>query len=1158
MRFAFADCILDTDRYTVQVAGKLVALEPKGFDVLWYLLQHADRVIPRSELLEACWPEPHVNDEVLTKCVSKLRQALGPTRQQIIQTVRGRGYQLGVRVSTPPLAVPDESASPYPDSASSLYVDAEDAPREHQSSSSDTPDIAERRQLTVLSAGLADMRELATQLDPEDLHTLTQTIHTVCAEIIERFDGHVMQYLLDGVVAYFGYPQAQDNDAQRAVHAGLALIKVPYQLERDAVLSLRVGIHTGQVVVGGTGSGNLAVGETPVVASSLQDMAFPNTVYITGETAQLTEGYFHWDRLSEHILSDVLESKTVYQVQGPSGAVSRLAAAAPRGLTAFVGRETELGVFTDHWEQAKEGLGQAILLSGEAGIGKSRLVQTFKERRVETPHTLLECQCVPHYQNTALYPIVELLPRLLGWDANDPVDLKVEKLEQAIRHCGQALETIVPLVASLLSFSLPPDQYLPSTLAPQQQRQQTLASLTAMIQQEASRQPTVFILEDLHWADPSTLEWIDVLLEQVPASALLVVLTCRPEFGPPWGLRSYLTPVVLNRFRQSQTTEMVERVTGGNVMPVEIVQHLVEKTDGVPLYIEEMTKAVLESGMIKDIDGQYEVVGSLSNVVIPSTLQDSLMARLDRLGTAKRIAQLGATIGRQFPHDLLQSISPLDETALQRELARLVEAELLFQRGIQPQTTYTFKHALVQDAAYQSLLRNTRQQVHTQIAQALIAQFPEMVEAQPELAARHCAEAHLYTQAVAYWRQAGHRAMERSAYHEAMTCFEQALDNLGHVPKSRETLELAIDLRLDLRLPLVPLWEHRRIFDNLKEAENLVEELGDTRRLGQVLTFQTEILWYAADLENALATGRCAIALITPLEDEVMLGNARRMLAQVYYSLGQYGQAIETFRHNLEDPDSTLASDFNNHRMLGFSCAEVGFFSEGSVMVEEAVRLAGASNNPNTIATACDAAGYLYLAKGDIASALGFYRYGLEVCQRWQVRQLLHTHVSGLSLSLVLSGQKAEALTLLEREMGHSPPEGLNNNRVLGEAYLRVGHAESARCYTERMVESAGSRGERGAQAWALRLMGEIVLDLTSHDQAETHFQQAFTLATELGMRPLQAHCHRGLGTLYRQADQAEQARTELSTAIEMYRDMEMTFWLPETEAALAEVEGKA
>ena len=608
---------------------------------------------------------------------------------------------------------------------------------------------------------------------------MVRAYQDTCAKVIARFEGHIAQYLGDGLLVYFGYPLAHEDDAQRAVRAGLGMVEALGQLntrlgqERGIHLAVRLGIHTGLVVVGEVGGGTrqeqLALGETPNLAARLQGIAAPNTLVISAATLQLLGGFFAYQSLGTHLVKGIAQPLEVYQVLYESTARSRLEAAGSTGLTPLVGREQEVGLLRERWAQVKDGLGQVVLLSGEAGIGKSRLVQVLKEHVATEPQAwLTPCQCSPYYQNTALYPMIDLLERVaLRFEREESPPQKLSKLEGFLVQYGLPLAETVPLLATLLSLPLTAD-YAPLAMAPEQQKQKTLQALLTILLRIAAQQPVLFVMEDLHWVDPTTLEFLTLLVDQGPTARILALWTFRPDFSPPWTGRSHLTQVTLPRLPRRQATEMTDRVAHGKALPAEVVEQVVAKTDGVPLFVEELTKMVLESGLLQEREDRYELTGPLPPLAIPTTLHDSLMARLDRLATVKGLAQLGATLGREFSYELLQAVSPWDEGTLQRGLHQLVEAEFLYQRGLPPQATYLFKHALIQDAAYQSLLRSTRQQYHQHIAQVLEARFPEICETQPELLAQHYTEAGFMAQAIPYWQRAGQRAIERSANLEAV------------------------------------------------------------------------------------------------------------------------------------------------------------------------------------------------------------------------------------------------------------------------------------------------------------------------------------------------------------------------------------------------------
>ncbi len=583
-------------------------------------------------------------------------------------------------------------------------------------SSSRTPE-AERRQLTVMFCDLADSTALSQQLDPEELREVIRAYQETAADVIHQYEGHMAQYLGDGLLIYFGWPAAHEDDAQRALHAGLGIVEAitttlnsRLEQEKGIKLTVRLGIHTGPVVVGEMGGGgrheNLATGETVNIAARLEGLAAPNAVVLSSTTERLVHRTFVSEPLGPQHLQGVADPMPVFRVLGPTAVHRDDAEHTPDGEGFLVGRDEEVGLLLRRWEQSKAGLGQVVFISGEAGIGKSSLMAAVRTHVVDEGYTRLMFRCSPYHTNSALYPVIVHLEHMLGFDPDDSPEAKLDRLEEVVRTTGLPLEASVPLLAILLSVPSG-DRYPAPTLSPQQQRQQTLDTLVGWLLEEAGHRPVLAVWEDLHWADPSTLETLGLVLEQTPTVPMLTVLTFRPDFISPWPVRSHMTPITLNRLERPQVEALLTHLSGGKRLPAEVVEHIVAKTDGVPLYVEELTKMLLESELLREEADRYVLTGPLLRVAIPDTLQDSLMARLDQMQTAKEVAQLGAMLGREFTYELLRAISPQDDETLQSGLGKLVEAELLYQRGRPPQARYLFKHALIQDAAYASLLKST-------------------------------------------------------------------------------------------------------------------------------------------------------------------------------------------------------------------------------------------------------------------------------------------------------------------------------------------------------------------------------------------------------------------------------------------------------------------
>jgi len=943
--------------------------------VLAYLIAYRDRVVSKQELLEQLWPNQSVSEATLTQRLMAARKALGDSgrAQRYIKTVHGRGYRFvtaveewdaAVAASTKTVATSDMgSSNPCPrcqhknppgikfcnacglSQATHCPACAQENPpaaqfcnacgmslTRRQVETPQEPDVehsvepfapapvsplladAERRQLTVMFCDLVDSTRLASQLDPEDWREVVQAYQATCAEVIQHFDGHIAQYLGDALLVYFGWPWAHEDDAQRAIWAGLGMVEAMGPLisqlehEHGLRLAVRIGMHTGPVVVGEIGGGGkqeqLALGDTPHVAACIQEVTAPDTVAMSVATARLVQGYFTWEDLGTQHLKGLSQPMRVYRVIRSSGVQSHFEVAATRGLTPLVGRQQEVVLLLERWTQVKDGMGQVVLLSGEAGIGKSRLVQVLKEHLMGAPHIRVECRGSPYHQHSALYPIMEPLHRALGLQRDDSPAAQVQKLETFLAPYQMPLEEAVPLLGILLSLSIPEDRYPRLPWSPERQRQKTLELLLALLFEQTVQQPLLLIVEDLHWVDPTTLAWLDLLVEQTPTVPLLAVLTCRPTFDPPWGLRSHLTPVVLQRLSCPQTAIMVERLTGGKRLPPEVLDTLLVKSDGVPLFVEEMTKAVLDSGLLSEGDDHDALTGALASLRIPMTLQDALMARLDRLDSAKGVAQLGAVFGRQLSYAWLQAVSSLDETTLQHDLSRLVASELLYARGYPPQATYTFKHALIRETAYQSLLKRTRQHYHRQIARLLVEQFADIVERQPELVAHHYTEAGHHDQAIPYWQQAGEQASARSAYAEATNHLTQALELLKTQPDTPERFQRELTLHMTLGPVLMATkgyaapevgHAYNRAYELCQQGAQRV----DAPRLFTILRGLWSFYSIRAELQTARELGEQLLNLATSIQDTGLLVEAHRVLGITLHFQGEFVLALEHFEQSL-------------------------------------------------------------------------------------------------------------------------------------------------------------------------------------------------------------------------------------------------------------------
>jgi class 3 adenylate cyclase/tetratricopeptide (TPR) repeat protein len=790
---------------------------------------------------------------------------------------------------------------------------------------------AERRQLTVMFCDLADSTRLSQQLDPEDLRDVIRAYQQTCAEVIKHYDGYVAQHLGDGLLIYFGWPQAHEDDAQRALHAGLGIVDAittrlnPHlEQEQGVRLTVRLGVHTGPVVVGEMGGGGrhekLATGETVNIAARMEGLAAPNTVVISSVTERLVRHAFVLQDLGPHELKGVVEPMPVLRVLGPKQEHGDETTAV--GLPFLVGRDEEVGLLLRRWEQIKEGLGHVVLISGEAGIGKSSLLAAACHHVTHEGYTRLTFRCSPYHTNSALYPVTTHLEQILAFDRDDSPGVKLDKLEQALRSTTLALHEAVPLLAMLLSIPFE-IRYPALPLSPQQQRQQTMDTLVGWLLDKAEQQPVLVVWEDLHWVDPSTLEMLGLVLEQTPTVPMLHLMTFRPAFEVPWPTRSHMTPVTLNRLERPQVEALIMHLVGGKALPVEVIEHIITKTDGVPLYVEELTKMLRESDLLQETAEHYVLRGSLATVAIPDTLQDSLMARLDRLSTAKEVAQLGAVLGREFSYELIQAISPLDEAALQSGLQRLVDAELLYQRGRPPRARYLFKHALVQDAAYVSLLARRRRELHQAVGNAIETHDPNRLADYDAELSHHFTLGEVWPKAMTYSTLAGDRAADAQAYAEARAHYTSALEAAAQLDPPPDPIILA-NLHEKHATALAFFIEYDAAAAEYQHALALVRQVGERQRESEFLAKLSLVYNFAHHPDPAMACVDQALTIAQELDDRPTqaLCLIHRAEARVNY----YGQIADV----LSDSEAALclARAVGDPKLLAHTLTLFGGFLE--------------------------------------------------------------------------------------------------------------------------------------------------------------------------------------------------------------------------------------
>jgi class 3 adenylate cyclase/predicted ATPase len=984
----------------------------------------------------------------------------------------------------------------------------------------------------VTFCDLVDSTALSEQLDPEEYREVVRAYQHTSAAVIERFAGYIAQYLGDGLLVYFGYPQAHEDDAARAVRAGLEITTaianlVPSPLAgehvlrasegrqdeivrayRNTPLQIRIGIHTGPVVISEIGSPSrheqLALGETPNIAARVQSQAAPTAVVISATTHQLVQGLFECQELGIRPLKGLSTPLSLYQVVRETAARSRFEVAAQRGLTPLVGREHEVGLLSERWERAKQAEGQVVLLSGEPGIGKSRLVEVMRER-IETEAALrVEFRCSPYHQNSAFYPIIDHLHRLLQFNQHDSAAERLGKLEQRLTAYQFPQADTIPLIAALLSLPHP-EKYPVLNFSPQRQKQKTQEVLVAWLVEEAERKSLYCAWEDIHWADPSTLELLTLLIDHVPTARLYLLLTFRPEFVSPWGIRSHISHITLSRLGRGQVTQMIERIAGEQTLPTEMLQQIVAKTDGVPLFVEELTKMVVESA---------GATGTSLLQTIPATLQDSLMARLDRLGTAKEVAQLGATLGREFSHELLRAISPLDEEALQRGLSQLVDAELIYQRGVPPHRQYIFKHALIQDAAYQSLLKSRRQQLHQQIAHVLEEQFAEIKEIQPELLAHHYTEAGLVEQAIPYWQQAGQRAIERSANVEAVSHLTKGLELLKTLPDTIECAQQELTLQIVLGVPLIATkgYAAPEVEYIYTRARQLCQRLGETPQLFPVLEGLRAFYFVRAEYTPSRDLGEQLLTLAQRFRDPALLLEAQQGLGMTLLGLGEFVPAREHLEQGitLYDPQQHRSLAFLHGLDPGVGCRSgvawalwlVGYPGQAVQKNNEALTLAQEWSHTYSLVYALSNGALVHQFRREGQATQRLTEPTISLSREQGFPQDLAQGVILQGWVLAEQGQREDGIILMCQGLTAYRATGAEAFvsyflALLAEAYGKAGQLDEGLNKLAEALAMVDKTGERFYEAELYRLRGELTSAQSSVQRLESSVPSTTTVSTQ-------------------------------------------------------------
>lgn len=1046
---------------------------------------------------------------------------------------------------------------------------------------------AERRPLTVMFCDLADSTALSTKLDPEDLQDVIRAYQETCTKLIQEYEGFVAKYMGDGILVYFGYPHSLERDAERAVRSALAIVEAMVALnetlgrDKGIEIAVRIGVATGMVMVGelvgeGLAQERTVIGEAPNIAARLQSLAGRNGIVIGSLTKELTGDAFIYQDLGAKELKGISGLVKTWGVVGlHDDAADEANFDDDDGVTTIpelVGRDEETGLLRRAWQSVKdEGRGQVVTISGEAGIGKSVLIDGLGAEVRAEGLPRLTMRCSPYHANSALYPVIEYYKRLARWRPEDGVDQRLAKLEAALEAFSQPVGETVPLLAALLSLPLPEDRYPPLDLIPQQQKQWTQDAIIAMTLETAESQPLLQLWEDLHWADHSTLELLGLLIEQAPTASLLILLTARPEFVPPWQARSHITPITLNRLERPHAAALVGHIAGKKPLPDEVVDHIVAKTDGVPLYVEELTKTILASDILRDAGERFELTGPLSSLAIPDTLQESLMARLDRLPQVRELAQLGSVLGREFAYEMISGLSTTGDTILQEGLGQLVEAELLYQRGRPPRSRYIFKHALIQDAAYGSLLRRTRQQYHQQVADLLESRFPAIFETEPELLAHHLTEAGLTERAIGHWHAAGKRAADRSANTEAVGHLTRALELVESLAAEPRRDEMELDLSVDMINPIVAAkgYSSPELERTFRRALALCREIGTTPRIFPLLYAQWVYHVTTGQVGKSVAFGEEFLRLATEQQAEDLRLIGHRLFGVALFIAGNLRQAETNLERALAlyDPDRhrALALSYGQDIrvavlvLLANTTWSLGHPDHARELADRSLAEAPALNHANTEGYAMAFRLLVLALRRDLETlrqstdALAEFaaEHRLPMWEAVAKMAIGHFHIrQGRHEQGLASFEQAQALYDTMKLQMYLP--------ILltwqAEALAALGRYDRALDSVEQAMAVAVDGGERWSEAETQRIKGEILGQSGDWRAAETCFLKAIEVAASQAAKSFELRAATSLARLWHQHGKSAEARECLASVYGWFTEGFETPDLTEAKALLDEL----
>jgi len=1171
---------LDPANFQLRRSGRPVRLERIPLEVLLLLVERRGQLVRRQDIADSVWGRDIVLDvdNALNTAIRKVRRALGdnPDHPRYVETVAAKGYRfIGAvtsvlrtdtekipwidreRASSPPAPSPFDTSEPSIGNvvASKGHADGE------------------LRQVTALVAHLKGSMDWLVDRDTEKQREFIDPVLHRLIEAVHRYEGTVNQVTEDGILAVFGAPFAHEDHAIRACYAALcmqeSLMKDVTDVSGPEVGAIQVGIglNTGEMVIRAASPGQpldlLAVSHTTHLAAGLAQLAPSGAVLATADILRLIDGFVRVTSLGPTTVKGLSRAVDVYQLTERGTVRSQLQAAAARGFSKFVGRDIEMMQLQRALEQTQDGRGQAVAIVGDPGVGKSRLVFELTHSHDLRSWLVLEARSVSYGKGTAFLPVIDLLKSYFGiGDRDTPHDIQKRVTEKTLA-LSRALEPMLPALLALLDVPIDDRQW--QELDAPERRQRTMDAVKRLLLREAQVQPVLVVFEDLHWIDSETETVLDGLIDSLPATRLLLLVNYRPEYRHGWGNKMYYTQLRLDTLLPESTGELLDDLLGPRETLQPLKSLLAARAGGNPFFIEEGVRTLVETKALLGERGAYDLDQPVEMIQVPATVQAVLAARIDRLPPGeKRLLEIAAVIGKNFPLALLQEVADETEETLRRSLAQLTTAEFLYEQNLSPDSEYTFKHSLTHEVAYRSLLRARRRDLHARIAEAMERLYADRLAEQVERLAQHALRGELQEKAVRHLRQAGNKAAARLALPDARAWFEQALGVLDTLPQDQSTLAQAVDIRVDMRLPLSEVGEICRALERLREAEELAERSNDEPRRGRVCAMLTNMHAQLGELDEALAAGTRAVKIARDLGDSRLRILATSYLEQAHYFRGEYERAVELGLDNL----AALPVDWvHEHLGLGaaagvyvrawlvMSLAELGRFTEGAEYEADALQLAGPTHRAYTIGYAYRAASMLHLLKGDWTEVRSLTEQWVAAFQPGSIN-LLSQAVAVSAWVSALFGNVAKSLDRLHEAKGLLHRLALVGTRdthswtsyALGRACLLLGRLDEARQYGDGTVESSP---RPGVVAYALYLLGDIATHSDSFDAArgEAHYRKALALAEPRGMRPLVAHCHLGLGKLYRRTGRQQEAQEHLTTATRMYREMGMTYWMEQAEA---------